>query len=257
LKKLLLTLLLVVTMSIVWAVPAFAADPPGMDVDVTVITPGDVDLDVAIVAGGNVDVSIGGVDIRDAIAAAGYHAPENRLWDYSYYWNLSGIGPRIEGQIAKLGNLSTMLLDASAKLIEGHQFTRAEISYIQKSIDSLESETAGLLTALQEADTDTATSLASLQERDEVIWNQLMYGAEYHISLLEVRATEQDTRIAELEAQASTLSAELNTAGTNFTALLNYTDYLQRQYLYYFWIIGGVMLVLVISLISVARRNKS
>ncbi len=253
---------MVVTMSILWAAPVFAADPPGMDVDVTVVTPGDVDLDVGIIAGGDVDITIDGVDFKQtaAIAQSAYnaaHSPHNGLFDFTYYWHLSGIGGQLSAQLSELRNMSNVLLSAEAKLIEGSKFTGAEISIIRESVDSLESETAGLFTALQEADTDTAATLASLQERDEEIWNQLMYGAEYHISLLEVRATAQDARIAGLEAQAETLSAELTVAESNFVTLLNYTDYLQRQYLYYFWIIGGVMLVLAISLICVAGRNKS
>ena len=241
------------------ATPVFAVDPPDTEVDVTVVTPGDVDLDVDIIAGGDVDVTVDGVDLK-ATASTAQTAYDKAFgfnsWnDFILYWRLTGIGPNIQGQIDELQAISVLLMSAEAKLIQEQELNEEELSSIQTMLASFGKTNAETASALGTFGTEMTMELDSLQGRDDEIWNQLMYGAEAHITLLEGLTAEQESRIAMLQTETTSLSTELETARANQVGLLNYVDYLQRQYLYYFWILGGVMIVLTTGLIVALKRK--
>lgn len=236
---------------------AFAQDPPDLDVDIGIGTSGDVDLDIDINAGGDVDVTIDGVGLDEALAEASRDksSPENNhfMWDYTYYWRITGIGDRIEGQIAELQQISGLLLDANAKLILLSGQSTEKQRNLATRLAELNSETDESLCQLK-ADADSVVE--SLQTRDDEIWNQLMYGAEAHIAILDAQLVVQESQISSLQAESALLKAQIETADTNNYALRNYVDYLQRQYLYYFWIIGGVMVLLSVLLFTLHLRNR-
>ena len=69
-KKAISVILTVIVLSMVFATPVFASDPPDTTVDIDVYTPGDVDLDVGINAGGDVNVTVDGVDLKQTALTA-------------------------------------------------------------------------------------------------------------------------------------------------------------------------------------------
>ena len=252
-KKIISITILVLLLSVVFAAPVLATEPPGMDVEVNIGTPGDVDLDIGVDAGGDVDITVDGVDFKQtaSLAQSAYNAatkPINAMWDYSYYWNVTGIGPHVEGQMNELWGVANLLLDANAQLIQGFELTSADVAGIQTALSQLGS-----------TDSDTAATIVSMQDRDDVIWDHLMNGAEYHILLLEDRATEQDAAILALQGQVDYLNTDLEVANANGAILFNHFSYLQNQYHYYFGILGGAIIVLVIGLIwtGIHNRNRS
>jgi len=194
------------------------------------------------------------VDLQEiaGLARSAYnksHEPTNFLWDYSYYWGLSGIGPRIERQIAELQKLVDLLANSQVKLIvtsdQSGQTATALASRVQFLTNELEASTF-----------DLQAGMAKLQEQDVVTWNQLMYGAEAHLAILDGQLTEQAQRIDEHGQRVNSLEASLEVANTNNANLVNYIDYLQRQYLYYFWICGsGMVLLLGIALIALFHKR--
>ena len=244
---------LMILLVLLWVAPVLASDPPDVDVDIGVSTPGDVDLDVGINAGGDVDVTVDGVDFKQTAATAqeAYDrafAPRYAMRDYTYYWNITGIGPRIEGQIADLQEVSALLANAESRLIQGHELTTQDIEGISQSLGQVEAEARG--TSVDVA--TMATTISDMQSLQDKTWNQLMYGAEAHISILDDELANQK---AESEAKYQLLSSKLEIADANYAELLNYTDYLQRQYLYYFWILGGVAVALVAGLVWAIIRS--
>jgi len=264
-KRLYLIPILVMVLLLI-ATPVFAADPSGMEVDVVVVAPGDVDLDVGINAGGDVDVTVDGVDFKQTAGTAlaaynraneAYHRQDGgaiNSADWYRYWNkeMAPIGDAINN----INGVILLIADAEAKLIQGHELTTEELSSVQTMLASLDKVDEGMADAIGSLDTKTSVAFGSLQERDEVIWNQLMYGAEAHITILNELTAEQKTSISGLQVQVSNLTTKLETADTNNASLLNYTDYLQRQYLYYFWILGGVVILLSILLLVSHLSNK-
>lgn len=237
-----------------FATPVFAQDPPDTQVTVGVVTPGNVDLNVGIDAGGNVSVTVDGVDLQETagLARSAYdksHEPTNFLWDFSYYWSLSGIGPRINAQIAELQQLIDLLANSQVKLIVANDQSGQTATTLASRVKALTRE-------LEASTSDLQTGMAKLQEQDAVTWNQLMYGAEAHLAILDDQLTEQAQRMDDQGQRVNSLEASLEVANTNNANLVNYTDYLQRQYLYYFWICGsGMVLLFGIALVALFRKR--
>jgi len=262
-KKVFLVVISMLILMILCASPVSATDPPDTEVDVTVVTPGDVDLDVGINAGGDVDVTVDGVDFKGtaslaqaAYNQATYNPPTNHMWDYTYYWYRTGLGERIEGQIAELQQISGILLDANAKLIIATGQSAEGQEGLATRLTALSSETNESLSQLK-ADAELLRADAqSMKARDDEIWSQLMYGAEAHIAILDAQLTVQESKVSGLQAELTSVKAQLEVADANNYALRNYVDYLQRQYMYYFWIIGGVLGLLSILLIITLRRKS-
>ena len=256
-----------ILMLLLLSTPVFAADPPSTEVDVTVVTPGDVDLDVDIYAGGDVDVTIDGVDFKQTAATANdaystandayrkAFAPTNHLWDYSYYWSRSGIGNMVEGRLAELEGVANLMISAQAKLIQGYELTSEEVSNINIGLDRVRASSADSVKTIE-------ATLNDLKAQDEKTWNQLMYGAEAHIAILEGLSSIQSQDILALQAEVGTLTIEgdslvgqLDKVRADHLYLRSYTNYLQLQYLYYFWILGGIVAVLAVGLIVALRRK--
>jgi hypothetical protein len=246
----------------VFALPVYASDPSDIEVDIGIVTPGDANINLDVNAGGDANVVVDGVDFKDVagIAQSAYNIatapkpPTNFMWDYTYYWERTGLKEYYDSQLAQLGGISELLLVAQAKLIDDNGDNAATVSQ--------------LLEVLNEASVDISNLegyVATLQAQDEKTWNQLMYGAEAHISILEDVAKQQKVRIDDQESQIEILSQQLVQANQNIDVLYqnnlglsNYTGYLRVQYMYYFCIMGGCIAVLLGAVIwlAIAKRGK-
>jgi len=262
-KRIFLVVISVLMLLVLCVTPAFAQDPPDTEVDVTVVTLGDVDLDVGIVAGGNVDVTVDGVDLKETAALAqtaynqaNYNPPTNHMWDYTYYWYRTGLGERIEGQIAELQQISGILIDANAKLIIATGQSAEGLESLATRLMALSSETDEALCQLKVDAELLRVDAQSMKARDDEIWSQLMYGAEAHIAILDAQLAVQESKVSGLQVELTSVKAQLETADANNYALRNYVDYLQRQYMYYFWIVGGALVLLSVLLIVLLRRKS-
>jgi len=261
----------VVLLSLIFATPCFAVDPPDTTVDVSVTTPGDVDLNVDINAGGSVSATIGGIDLgqtnfmaQDAYNAV--HQPTNFMGDYVYYWNITGIGQRIESQIAQLQSVINLLANAQAMLIQNNQLTSVDISSLSAmllgatgNINATQHEIEYLQAETESFRISTSQILSQMQSQDDKTWNQLMYGAEAHLAILQGVVDQQAQTIAnlqtELQSQQENMKATTDVLENNYLELRNYTDYLQRQYLYYFWIMGGVLFAFVVTIVILFLKH--
>ena len=259
-KKLLLIIPVILILSLLFASPAFAVDPPDTQVDVTVVTPGDVGLNVDINAGGDVTAIVDGVDLHQTAATA--QSASAMAWDswqkwvgadfmsdYVYYWKITGIGPMVEGRLAELEALAGLLTNAQAKVIQGYQLTNEEVASITVALKSVKENTGVSFNSINAA-------IGELKVQDDVTWNQLMFGAEAHIADLELRFQEQVQVISQMKADADYMRARAEVSDLNHANLLSYTDYLQRQYLNYFWVAGGVGLLLVACVIFLSLRKR-
>lgn len=250
----LLAVLILAIMSITFATPVFADDPPGVDVSIGIVTPGNVDLDVGVDAGGNVNVTVDGVDLQQtaSIAWNAYNKafePQNTMADYSYYWKLTGIGPMVEGRLAALEGLSSLLMTAQAKLIQGYTLTNEEVTSINTNLDTLKMSTTGFSASVDAA-------ISKLETQDEVTWNQLMYGAEYHLSLLQDTVDEQTKVITSLQDQLNSANAAINASDEKNTALAANVEYLRIQGVRYLLIGGSCIIVLLgLTIWSLARKH--
>jgi len=251
-KKIIVAIIMA-TMLLSFAIPVFAGDPPDTQVSVGVVTPGNVDLVVGINAGGNVDVTVDGVDLRQTAAMAQdafTRGQQNTDWlgTWIYYWKLSGLGVMVQNQLNDLNKVAILLMDAQVQLSQGNKLTNEEVANISTQLDSVKTNTDTSLATINNA-------LSDLKAQDDKTWNQLMNGAEYHLGLLQTTVDEQQQTIVSLQNQFDLQKAQLVVANANYVNLRNYTDYLQRQYLYYFWIMGGVVLAMVVYLVILTKRK--
>lgn len=67
-KRVLVSIILVIVLSLIFTVPVMADDPPDTDVDIGIITPGDVTVGIGIDAGGSVVITVNGYNL-DQIAS--------------------------------------------------------------------------------------------------------------------------------------------------------------------------------------------
>jgi hypothetical protein len=187
--------LLVVLIS---STPALAADPPDTNVDVGVVTPGDLDLNVDVEAGGNVNAIIDGIEL-DGVAhdaslgsqAYSWWANADDMKDYLYYWERTGLKATTENRFATIEELINMLLDAQAKLITLNGSNQGRISSVTSKLEGIDREMSAVLPELQE-------HLSIVTEQVDRNEEQLVSGAEAHISALQISlASEIATRGAE------------------------------------------------------------
>lgn len=238
----LITLLLMAT-------PVLAQDPPGMEVDVDIYTPGDADVDIGIDAGGDVSVTIDGTDINEALANVGEH-PDGVIgpgdwWRYKALY----LDPLFEGlnsgMMLNHQKLGTSM-NAIARLI-------ADGKVSQSDIQAINFELAKMSAANREF------QVASVQ-RDDEIWNQLMYGAEAHLAILNGVVDGQAVTITALrqqvDNQAAYIDALRQTMDANNASFHGQLEYLRVQYMYYLWIVAGGALVL-LALAVIALRRKA
>lgn len=216
---------------------AMADDPQGMDVGIAVVTPGDVDMGIGISAGGNVDVKINGVDwdsglglamaLRDMYSGGAISSGDWWMMKSKY---LDPIFKRLFENGAVADRSIGITMEAIVKLIERTNSIGIASEVNRENTNALKSE----LNATVEA----------LKAQDEKTWNQLMYGAEHHLSLLQEQVDAQAVVMSQQQNQVDYLQQQLSIASENNVRLTNYVDYLQRQYLYYFWIMGGGIVIL-------------
>lgn len=233
---------------------ALAADPPDTQVNVAVVTPGDVDLDVGVSAGGDVNVTVDGIDMKQtaAIAQEAFNranSPTNFFGDYYLYWRITGIGPRIEGQIAELQALAGLLVNSQAKLINEQGSLTSENGKLLSKIESLGKSINSSIKELQNQNKE-------LIAQDDKTWNQLMYGAEAHIAILNTQLDEQTQKIDSLQSEIEWLNNNITVVNSNHADLVKYTDYLRQQFLNYFYIMGGIILVLGILLLNLYLKLR-
>ncbi len=251
LKSLAVLLVLVVCLGV--SVPAFADDPPpGVDVDVAVVTPGDVDFDVDINAGGDVSFDINGAPMASQQQVAVVqdqmnqyiiqHMNGNGMYDYVYYWKITGIGPRIEGQIAELRELTGLSMDAITKLIIGKQ--------------TLDNQTTQLTARLDKLGLRLAIVTKESEQEDEKIMDKVVYGAETHIAINEQSIDDLSYRVdvnqRTVDSQTAQLNAQIQVLETaRVTDFNNLTAYIQRvrhEYISMFEGVACVLFALVVSL---------
>jgi hypothetical protein len=268
-KKSILTAMVIGVITSLVATPVFADDPPDLEVDVNVVTPGDAGLNVDIDAGGDVDVTVDGVDFKDtaATAQAAYDKvfthiitpwPSMSINEYKYLWNASGLNSSVsssvnvlQSQLYELQNISSLLAEAEArliseqgKLIAGQELNEEEIAEINTVLSSLDD-------AFNSSNADISFNIKGLQDREKIIWNQLMYGAEYHISLLDEELTTQGALITSLQEQVDTLTSEVDAINADYLAFMDDTEEVQERHLYHLYATGAAIVLLAIALVLV------
>ncbi|GAH33754.1 unnamed protein product, partial [marine sediment metagenome] len=177
------------------------------------------------------------------------------LWDYSYYWNRSGIGARIEEQIAELQEVANLMVNAQAKLIILNTETGESATAQAVKVEKLDVRLGVLLEEL-------TSELSDLRTQDEITWNQLMYGAEAHILILEEVITIQSENILALQEEVrlltdsgNSMSEQLAQSQMDQAYMVSYIDYLRIMGTYGFWI-GGACILLLLCLTVWALTKK-
>ncbi|MHB8084378.1 MAG: hypothetical protein ACYDHZ_00935 [Dehalococcoidia bacterium] len=259
--KKIMAIIAIVGLSLCYATPVFAADPPTPDVDVgvTVTTPGDVNLGVDVNAGGGVNVTVDGVDLNQTAAAANaaynqVFAPHDGLSDWTWYWNESGIGKQIDAKFAALKQLTDLLTAAEAKLIQGQQLTSNEINTIQVSLNSANNASISDLHNINDA-------IASLQSQDAKTWAQLMNGAETHLTLLTGTVNGQadtiaslQTTVAEQQSQIDAMNLEISDLRNSSSAVLVDVGDLKAQFLDYLMVMAACIVGLLTASVILAVK---
>lgn len=246
-KKLIIAIVLSILL-LSFTTPVLAADPPDTQVGVAVVTNGDVDLDVGISAGGDVNITVDGVDFKQTAttAQAAYSRAFGRTnykQDFVLYWKSTGLGTMVEGQIAELQNILAIVANAEAKLIQGQELTSDQIAVIFEIVSSLRS---------------------SMDDEDAKIWDQLMNGAERHISILDSQLISLDSKFTEqtyrtdssldnLQFGISQLEQELESTKFEYTNLMNAQE---QRFLVYTWIMGGAIVALAVALLLLNYRSR-
>jgi len=212
----LLAIPLMLIMIILMASPVLAEEETV--VEVKVITPDKVDLEVEIIAGGPVTAIVDGVNLQEYASKtdSAYRFATKTTYgkrDFVMFWELTGVGPDVNGRIADLQGAMNFVLAANAKLIE--------------AVDQ------------------EAISINNLEDYADMIFDQLMNGAEYHISLLDAEVGGQSEAIKNMEAEIDYLKACLEVSNANANALREYSSVNQEKETRYFWI-GGAIIAFVI-----------
>jgi len=222
--------------------PALAGDPPDTDVDVTVVSPGDVDLDVDIVAGGDVNVTVDGYDM-DAMASQ----------ISSLYAGLSGLSYQITNDwyrlfgkemasydqlLVDINNTLEMLSAAEAMLIEGQRLTTAELTTLNQALKSLVDD-------INSRDTEVSGELLEIRGLIEGIQRQI----QDHLSLLDGAVLEHEATLIRLQQRVNSLSDELSAVGTEILTLRSENSQIQERYSYYFYGLGGAVIILTLAVI--------
>jgi len=213
-KKIFIVIPLAIILLLLFVTPVFAGDPLDTDTQVTVevVTLGNVDLDVGVNAGGDVSVVVDGYDI-DAMAAQVDAAQSylttlrqspgmNVVTDVNFgvLWDKKMAA--YAGFLNDMDYAIGMLAEAQAKLIQGYTLNRDELTNLGVAIVSI-SDTMKAL------DATTSGTFNELRQRDDEIWNQLMYGAEAHILLLQEAIAKQANLIEQQKRQLDSLNGQL------------------------------------------------
>ena len=250
LRGLAVLLILVVCLGV--SAPVFADDPPDTEVNVGVVAPGDVDLDIGINAGGDVTVDVNGApmasqqqladaqrQLGNAIANATAGGAINSLdwWRYYHKW--------IEPQFKQLLGQDNFLAEAVAKLIQ------------EKTLS--DSQTVQLVTALNVLSLQLAATTRESKQEDNRIMDQLINGAEAHITiqgqlignlsgrvdLIDLNQETVDSQIARLNAQLQALDAA---RVTDFNNLVDYIHWVRQEHISMLEGVGAVLFAILVSL---------
>jgi len=257
--KKLATILVVCVMGVLCVTPAFAADPPDIEVDIDILTPGDADVSVDITAGGDVDLWVDGYDL-DEVAGTAYNASEgvSRIENRGS-WNANDVKKYVAETLAPLiaalqshDIAVSIMSSAQARLITETQSTGYNLVATANMVDEL--------------DANTAVALTDMETVDAMIWDQLMNGAEYHISLHDTELGEHESAIAAGETNAANLQQRLETAEQYNAELaiwiaseIQRLDY-ERAYAewrlnVWLYILGGAVLLLIAGMITVMATS--
>jgi len=211
---------------------ALAADPPDTQVNVGVVTPGNVDLNVGINAGGNTNVTVDGTNMQQVANTANaaydraYHV--DSLGDLIINWKVSGLQKRVEGSISDLQNISSLIINAQAKLIQDNKDSNTKISSIESSTSQLsnaiDSNKKEIDTTISHLQTSVAMMDTSSVARDNK--------AEVDIHNLQQKVNDQNDTIGSLQTQQNYLTSKLDEVQS-----------LNRRYMILLTIAVGLLLV--------------
>lgn len=244
-KKLVMAICVVV-LFVFSATPVFADDPPGIEVDIDVVTPDDVTLGVDVTAGGDVDVVIDGTSYPEAIdnsissfadgmygTGAEFRPPIDKI-DWYYYFNKE-MKPYAE--LLKTHNsILGLLADAQAGLIQGQELTDGQVALLVSLIDEL-------------------------KLRDDVIWDQLINGAERHITVLDSQLVDLGSRVdsnfESLRAEDELLKLGVRYSQSNYSSLLGEMRANYKALQLFSWMMGAVILILIAAIILMQRQIRN
>ncbi len=144
-KRIIIAMILALVLIASFITPAFAADPPDTEVNVSVSSPGDVDLNVGINSGGDTNVIVDGVDFKETnqLAVEAYrksHEPKNGWFDFVYYWGRTGIAGQIDVAFSKVWESINILFTSQAKMIQELDAANARIDELEARIEALENK---------------------------------------------------------------------------------------------------------------------
>jgi len=233
--------------------PVLADDPPDMDVDIGIATPGDANVDIDVQAGGDLNVSVNGEGlatdqmVQDAYqnainairnATSGGAINSHDWWRYKSKY----LDPMFSELYQNAGITNDQLaatMGAVAKLIQETQSSAV--------IDNEQSaEIASISVGLVDTTARFDTTVGELKAQDDKTWNQLMYGAEYHLSLLDARESDDVNR---LENYDDYLREGIDIAYQNHQSLNEYAVTVGVQYLLYIRVLAGLVALLVLALV--------
>ena len=112
------------------------------------------------------------------------------MWDFGYYWELSGIGPRVEGQISELQQMAGIMLNANAKLITatdqtaiGQRELEARYAALCEETDALRAVSASMSAILNDVVDGQVAIIADTQGQIEVLKQETANQREYNEAL--------------------------------------------------------------------------
>jgi hypothetical protein len=262
--KRLLLIIPVIILLLAMVSPALADDPPDGDVnvDIGISTGGDANVDVDVNAGGDANINVNGnnlndlatnQDVQDSLYGLPGTGTSSRgcidtqdWWRYYYQYLVP-----VFSQLKALSDNNTVNLDlamsAIVKLIGSDNLTRADIETIKGGLEFI-SRAVNNNDKLR-VDADTA------------LWNQLMYGAEAHLSILQAKVDGQggeledlQVRADELQSEVDALKGELAQVRSDHANLVGYIEFLKTRYLLF----GGIAVAfsVLVSVVLVFTRKR-
>ena len=248
-KRLTLIVVVMMVLSIAFATPALAQEPPDTKIEIGVVAPGDVDADINLSAGGNLDVSINGAglvnaDVLQGALAANAGSPYE---DFAYYWRLYGYGDAIGSQFSAVNDALMLLYN---QMVEDGKITEAENLKLLEIIESFKVSTNAEIDSID-------SDITALQEQALATHNQLWFGAEHDISIIYGELGSQDSDIDYLYREIGYRSNLINDANDRYGSLLAYTTDLEnRMRNYLLAVCGGFLVLLALVVVVFVRIRK-
>ena len=220
-KKLCSAIILSILSIVIFPAVVYAGDPPNTDVDVAVTSGGDVDVGVTVTGGGNSNVTVDGISIKGALTNV------IAVQDFYTLYNKE-MKPTLQ-TVEDSRKMIEILIAASAKLIADQQ----------------------------NASASDVKNAKSTQEALVAVRNNLDITEEQIIALDKVLVA-LSARLDAYEKQIDVLSTEVANIPAPAPAVApGVVEHLRAQYLLYFWILGGcVVLLLGLSIWALLKKQK-